>query len=123
MCLCTGSVETAAIVAHPATYSTAITGQSVQMTCVAYGYPIPNVTWKDVTHDLDLSDKVIQNTHVVSANGTVFVVSVLQLCSVTMAQNAEYSCSADNGLTGPAIANQSASFLLTVSRPLTGELS
>ena len=114
------SVETAAIVAHPPDYSSVTAGQTIQLTCVAYGYPIPSITWKDVSNNLDLSDKVIQN--MVPTNHTKFLVSVLQLCDVTPAQNAEYSCSADNGLAAPAIANQSVRFFITVSQPVTGEL-
>ena len=123
MCLCVFAclgVEPAAIVVRPPAFSTVNSGQTVQMTCVAYGYPIPTVTWTDVSHNLDLSDQVIQKT--VTANGTEFLVSVLQLCDVTPDQTAEYSCSADNGLAGPAIASQSATSFLTVSKPLTSEL-
>ena len=113
-------IETAAIVIHPPAYSSVSLGQTVQLTCVAYGYPIPNVTWKDISNNLDLSDKVIEK--IVSTSSTQFLVSVLELCDVTPVQKGEYSCSADNGLAGPAIANQSVSFFLTVFEPVTGEL-
>ena len=53
----------------------------------------------------------------VTVNGTVFLVSVLEVCATDTTYSKTYRCSADNGVAGDAIASSSAEFSVTV---LTG---
>ena len=79
--------------------------------CVAYGYPVPSLTWeKDGTLLKNQSQSTIYEEQVV-ANGETFVQSILVICSLEQEDTAKYNCSATNG-----ISSASASFDLTVNR-------
>ena len=116
ICICPYK-EPAAIVVRPPALTTAPAGQTVRLTCVAYGSPVPNITW--TLGENDLADKVIEETSEVGE--TTFLVSVLQLCDITSADAAEYACTATNGVAGTPVADNSAKFFLSVSQPVTGE--
>ena len=109
--------EPAAIVVRPPALTTAPAGQTVRLTCVAYGSPVPSITW--TLGDQDLADKVTED--IVEVGDTTFRVSVLQLCDITSADAAEYACTATNGVQGSPVADDSAKFFLSVSQPVTGE--
>lgn len=111
--------EPAAIVVRPPADFAAIAGQTVRLTCVAYGTPLPNITWTSSSQDIDLSDKVSYES--VTVNETSFLVAVLQLCDITSANAAEYTCTASNGISGTGIASNSAKTFLSVTQPVTGE--
>ena len=111
--------EPAAIVVRPPADLAAIAGQTVLLTCIAYGSPVPSITWTASTQDIDLTDKV--SYQAVTVNETNFQVAFLQLCDITSANAAEYTCTASNGVSGTGIASNSAKTLLSVSQPVTGE--
>ena len=111
--------EPAAIVVRPPADFAAIAGQTVRLTCVAYGSPLPNIAWTSSSQDVDLSDKVSYES--VTVNETSFRVAVLQLCDITSANAAEYTCTASNGVSGTGIASNSAKTFLSVTQPVTGE--
>ena len=50
----------------------------------------------------------------VTINGTVFLVSVLEVCATDASYSKTYRCSAVNGVTGEAVAASSAEFSVTV---------
>lgn len=109
-----------AIVVHPPTYSTASTGQTVRMTCAAYGIPTPSITWTRVTTDLaaklaDSNSGYKKYDQTVTVNGTVFAVSVLEICDVGITETDEFTCSADNGISGVGVASGEAKFFLSVT--------
>ena len=111
--------EPAAIVVRSPANFTATAGQTLRLTCVAYGYPVPNITWTTSSQDLDLSEKV--SYEAVTVNETEYMVAVLQLCDITSDNAAEYTCTASNGVSGTGIASNSSKTFLTVSQPVTGE--
>ena len=113
--------EAAAIVVRSPADLTAIAGQSIRLTCVAYGYPLPSITWTTTSGNLDhdLTDKIFSET--VTVNQTTFLVSVLKLCDLTSAYTAEYTCTASNGVSTYAVTANTATFSLSVSQPVTGE--
>ena len=79
--------------------------------CVAYGYPVPSLTWeRDGTPLNTQSQSTIYEEQVVE-NGVTFVQSILEICSLEKEDTAKYNCSATNG-----ISSASASFDLTVNR-------
>ena len=109
--------EPAAIVVRPPALTTAPAGQTVRLTCVAYGNPLPSIKW--TLGETDLADKVTDET--VEVGDTTFLVSVLQLCDITSADAAEYACTATNDVSGSPVADNSAKFFLSVSQPVTGK--
>ena len=77
--------------------------------CVAYGYPLPSLTWeKDGTLLKNQSRSTIYEEQVVE-NGETFVQSILVICSLEQDDAAGYNCSASNN-----ISSASASFELIV---------
>ena len=113
-----------AIIVSPPRYTTVDVGQTVRMTCAAYGLPTPSISWtrlsENVAQKLDDSNsgyKVYEQT--TTMNGTVFRVSVLEICGVTASESDEYICTADNAMDGQGIADSNAKFFLSVNVPFT----
>ncbi len=111
-----------AIILSPPKYTTVDMGQTVRMTCAAYGLPTPSISWtrlsENVAQKLDDPDsgyKVYEQT--TTMNGTVFRVSVLEICGVTASESDEYICTADNAVDGQGIADSDAKFFLSVNVP------
>ena len=110
----------AAVIVHPPTYSTASEGQTVRMTCAAYGVPVPTISWSRATEDVaaklaDSSSGYKKYDKMVTVNGTDFKVSVLEICGVALSETDEFICSADNGVSGIGIASDEARFFLSVT--------
>ena len=77
--------------------------------CVAYGYPVPSLTWdRDGTPLSNGSRSTIYEEQVV-ANGVTFAQSILVICSLEQEDTAQYNCNASNN-----ISTTSGSFDLTV---------
>ena len=72
-------------------------GSTVMMACVAYGFPLPSLTfYKDGTPVDDSSDLVTINQTIITEGEVDFVQSILELCSVTNETTGSYSCTASN---------------------------
>ena len=94
------------VISESATITAGSTGTFV---CVAYGYPVPSLTWnRDGTPLRNQSQSTIYEEHVV-VNGETFVQSILVICSLEQDDAAQYNCSASNN-----ISTTSGSFDLTV---------
>lgn len=83
-----------------------LAGNSVTLTCVAFGYPIPTITWTKSDHigttTLQHSSRVQILNRVITRNGTQLLHSNLFLCSSEVLSTARYSCTAFNGVSGGA---------------------
>ena len=114
----------AAILVRPPALSRTLSSQPLRLTCVAYGIPTPTVTWTTTDGTRNFTAETIaggastDNVRIVSRNvtinGTVFLVSVLEVCATDATYSKTYRCSADNGVAGDAIATSSAEFSVTV---------
>ena len=117
--------DPAAIVVRPPAVSKVLASQTVRLTCVAYGIPLPTITWTANNGGENLSaqataagtsNKVRILSKDVTIDGvTVFKVSVLELCGVETNDTKQYRCSADNGVSGSGVASAFAQFFLAVS--------
>ena len=75
-----------------------IAGDTVVFTCVAFGDPLPSITWS--SH----SDNVVMNSSRMTVyggvtfvvDGLIFVRSFLEVCSVEEDDAGNYSCYSDN---------------------------
>ena len=90
--------------------SAAITaGYTGMFVCVAYGYPVPSLTWERDGTPLSNQSRSIIYEELVVENQLTFVQSILVVCSLEQDDTAHYNCSASNN-----ISFASASFNLTV---------
>ena len=87
-------------------------GQTLTFTCVAYGVPLPTITWSqgDTLLSNDTDTRVTIYNEEVEEGGLVFFQSILEICSAELIDSGVYSCNADNGMT-----NDSVSFELRVA--------
>jgi len=87
----------ARVVFHPAETTTVIGGVTSVLTCVAYGVPIPSLTWLSGGIPLNISSARVMETVVVERGKRIPVfVSVLELCKVVNSNESTYSCLAEN---------------------------
>ena len=76
--------------------SVVIAGSTVMLTCVAFGEPLPSITWSldgaNVTNDTRTEIIEMRTTR----NGRPFIKSVLQICEVGESDAGRYNCTAVN---------------------------
>ena len=95
----------AGIVLTPKDHSVYV-GDTLVLSCVAYGLPLPAIIWLKGGEAL-LNGSVSEN-EVVTSHVT-FVRSILQLCALQLPEQNEYACQATN-----AISTANGSFVLSV---------
>ena len=117
-CIVNLSVLAPALVIHPPSYSFGVQNERVYMTCVAYGVPLPKITWTR-NDSIDIDPNAITEMNL-TVNGTVFSVSILEFCAVDMPDIAWYNCTAANGVSGSGVAESTAQFFLHVLEAATG---
>ena len=91
---------TPTIILRPPSNVTLGAAQTVRLTCSGTGVPTPNVTWFNSTDDqlTNYTDvRVFNNEEII--NGTTIVTSVLQLCSIKIADAGVYRCQTGNDST------------------------
>ena len=85
-------------------------GSAISLTCVAYGIPIPSISWNNRSTLLRNGSRVTIYEGLLTENGVTFVQSILHLRAASEADTGQYSCFTNNSL-----GNDTASFDLTVS--------
>ena len=88
-------------------------GNSVLFACAAYGNPAPGFVWMrgDDTNITTRDPRINITQELVEGNGIMFVLSILEFCTVVVSDSSQYSCTAvasQNSATSP-------SFQLTVN--------
>jgi len=87
----------ATVVLHPAEATTVIGGDTSVLTCVAYGVPIPSLTWHRDGIPLNTSSARVMETVVVERGKKIpAFMSILELCKVVNSNGSTYSCVAKN---------------------------
>ena len=92
------------------------------MICVAFGNPMPQISWSKsgtgTINPQNMPTVNVNNTSVMTADGTQFFVSILSFCALRLSDAGTYSCtvqSAANDQYSFLNGMQSASFSLSVS--------
>jgi len=91
----------AQVVLHPAIDTQIEAGSTVLLTCVAYGVPLPSLSWSRNGSFLSLNDShvtVYPQVVADSGSGVVFMKSIVKLCRSQLTDAGIYSCSAENEL-------------------------
>ena len=115
----------ASIVVHPPEAQDVNSLDNVELVCMAYGVPLPTITWSipecdDITWNCNYTSAINVTDSVINYGGVQFRKSVLQFCSVQELDTNIYTCWASNGISGPGIAIFNRSIELTVMPIPTG---
>ena len=91
----------ARVVLHPAKDTHIEGGSTVVLTCVAYGVPLPLLTWSRNGSSLSFNDSrvtIYSEFMTDSGSGVVFTKSVMVLCRSQLTDAGVYCCSAESQL-------------------------
>ena len=107
----------ASIVVQPPATSKVEVDTIVELVCVAYGNPVPTISW--VRGDISIINNdslpnALVYSDIVSYGDVMFRKSVLQFCAITARDTGDYTCFATNGVSGMGIASPSTSFKVSV---------
>lgn len=84
-----------------------IVGSTIILTCVASGYPLPDISWsKESVEVMNSTDTLIYNG-VVMEGGERYSQSTLFLCPSEVVGSFLITCSASNGLPGGSVTSRS----------------
>jgi len=89
--------DTARIAVHPENLYEVSTGDTVMLSCVGYGDPLPSVFWSSSRNELLINSSwitIFEDT--LSESGMHFVKSILEVCNVEPVMSGEYSCTSQN---------------------------
>jgi len=94
-------------------------GNTILLTCIGYGNPLPSLSWERVGHDVLRNDRrttIFESMTV--RNGAKFARSILQICEVTDGEDTGvFSCTSGN-----VLYNHSATVELTVHGTLYNDV-
>ena len=90
--LCT---EPALVVVYPDDVEV-LAGDSLLLTCVGYGIPLPLLSWQKNGETLTNNSKIFISESTVSRANTTLVRSSLLLCNASIEDSGGYSCTANN---------------------------
>ena len=104
------SIDQARIVIHPLQVTSVDAGSSLTLACVAYGDPVPTISWNKGSSELTNSSVVTIYQHVLNISGVIVMRSILEICSVDEDDAGQYSCFSEN-----SVSNDTANFELSVT--------
>ena len=107
----------ASIVVQPPATSKVDVDTIVELVCVAYGNPVPTISWarRGISNiNNDSLPNALVYSDIVWYGDVMFRKSVLQFCAITSRDSGEYTCSATNGVSGMGIASPSTTFNVAV---------
>jgi len=96
-------------VIHPLQATSVDAGSSLILACVAYGDPVPTISWNKGSSELTNSSTVTIYQDVLNISGMTFVKSKLEICNVDGGDAGQYSCFAET-----SVSNDTAYFELSV---------
>ena len=85
-------------------------GSSLTLACVAYGDPIPTITWNKGSSQLTNDSEVTIYQEVLNISGLIFAKSILEICALDEGDAGQYSCFAES-----STSNDTANFELSVT--------
>ena len=71
-------------------------GDSVSLSCVSYGLPLPTISWTRAGQPLSLHSQLMINETEIMTDHVTFVRSTLILCSLQLTDAGQYTCSTSN---------------------------
>lgn len=99
------------MIVHPETV-TVPAGGGVTLTCVSHGSPIPDITWLKGEEQIDNDTSTVAIFESVIQQASLdFFQSILEICSLQLADAGEYSCYTNNSM-----GNQSVMFQVIVTQ-------
>ena len=73
-------------------------GDTITVGCVAYGDPLPHLSWRKDGVELANGSQIQIYEERVTESGITFIKSILEICSASEADIGQYSCTANNTL-------------------------
>ena len=98
------------IVIRPQQLAQVNAGSSMTLACVAYGDPIPTISWNKGSSRLTNSSEVTIYQEVLNISGLIFAKSILEICALDVDDTGQYSCFAES-----STSNDTANFELSVT--------
>ena len=83
---------------HPRNVTEVDSGDTITVGCVAYGDPPPYLSWRKDGVELANGSRIQIYEERVTESGLTFIKSILEICSTSVADIGQYSCSANNTL-------------------------
>ena len=88
----------AQIVIHPNNLTQVNSDDTLTVSCVAYGDPLPHLSWRKDGVELANGSQIQIYEERVTESGITFIKSILEICSASEADIGQYSCTANNTL-------------------------
>ena len=84
------------VVIHPDNGSSIDAGYTHVLSCVAYGDPVPTITWSRAGGNLANNTRVTISEDIVTEGTANFAKTVLEICSTEGSDSDQYSCVASS---------------------------
>ena len=104
--------EPALVVVYPDDVEV-LAGDSLLLTCIGYGIPLPSLSWLKNGQTITNSSKIFISDSIISRGSTSLVRSSLLLCNASIEDSGDYSCTASNYITDSKSENFSVSVQCT----------